>query len=513
MQLFGFEIKRKPEDEKLESFAPEANDEGAVVVSGGGSYGTYLDLDGSVRSEAELITKYRDLSLQPEIEKAIDNIVNDAIIYEEQQEIVSIVLNDLDVGDKVKNAITKEFKEVTELLDVNRRAYDIFKRWYVDGRLNYHIIIDDKKINEGIKELRYIDPRKIRKVREIKRKRVDKNNPTSPTIQKTVNEYYVYSERGFNSKAGPQPDNSTVSGLRIAKDSIINVPSGLTDRDGSMVLSWLHKAIKPMNQLRALEDATLIYRISRAPERRIFYIDVGNLPKAKSEQYMRDIMTRHKNRLTYDSRTGEIRDDRKFMTMLEDYWFPRREGSRGTEVKTLEGGQNLGELSDVKYFEKKLYESLGVPIGRIDSDQSSQNYTRVAEITREEIHFSRHIDRLRVSFSKLFLDALEVQLVMKNIITVEEWDDFSKRIKFKYAHDNYMFEMKEVNVMQERLNQLQLISPFAGTYFSVAWIKKNILKQSDEEIKLIQKDLSVEDKQGLYDVEVEDDTNKNKGKK
>lgn len=492
LSLFGFEIKRKEENEKLASFAPEVKDDGAVIVSSGGSYGTYLDLDGTVRSEAELITKYRELAQQPEVDEAIEHIINDAIIIEEQQKIVEIILDDSKFSDSVKKAITKEFENVCDLLDMNRYAYDIFRKWYIDGRLFYHVIIDEEDISAGIKELRYIDPRKIRKIREVKKKKVDKSNPLSPMIQKTENEFYIYNDSGFNSKVGPQPDTATANGMKIAKDSIIHVPSGLTDKDGSMILSYLHKAIKPMNQLRALEDATLIYRISRAPERRIFYIDVGNLPKIKAEQYMRDIMTRHKNRLVYNSADGSIRDDRKFTTMLEDYWFPRRDGNRGTEVKTLEGGQNLGELSDVKYFEQKLFKSLSVPIGRLDSEKSSFNPSMTAEITREEIKFSRFIDRMRTRFGKLYVDILEKQLIMKKIITVEEWDDFSRQIKFQYAHDNYFAEMKEVSIMSERFARLEQVSNFAGTYFSHQWVRKTILKQTDEEIKEMDKQMEAE---------------------
>lgn len=490
-ELFGFEIKRKEETQNLPSFAPELKDDGAVVVAAGGQYGTYVDLDGTVRTEAELVTKYREMAQQPEIDGAVDDITNDAIVNEEGQKIVEVILDDLKIANNVKKAITAEFDNILNLLDFNSYSYDIFRKWYIDGRLYYHVIIDEQSVNDGIKELRYIDPRKIRKVREVTKKR-DKTDPTNQTvIQKTNAEYFIYNDRGFQARAGAQAAMSGTNGLRIAKDSIIHVVSGLTDRDGTMVLSYLHKAIKPLNQLRALEDATLIYRLTRAPERLIFYVDVGNLPKMKAEEYLRDMMTRYKNRLVYDATTGEIRDDRKFMTMTENYWLPRREGARGTEITTLQAGQNLGELEDVKYFQKRLFKALNVPFTRMEPE-STFSLGRAAEITREEVKFQRFIDRLRQRFSMLFLSCLEKQLIMKKIMTPEDWNELSKQVKFKYAKDIFFAELKETEVLNDRLNTLNNIAPYAGKYFSHTWIRKNVLKQTDEDMEEIDAEIESE---------------------
>lgn len=489
-ELFGFEIRRKKE-EPLSSFVPETQDDGAIVVAAGGQYGTYVDLDGTVRTEAELVSKYREMAQQPEIDSAIEDITNDAIVNEDNQPIVELVLDDIKIANTVKKAITTEFDNVLNLLEFNTHAYDIFKRWYVDGRLYYHIVIDEKNIQDGVKELRYIDPRKIRKVREVS-KRKDRADPNAATIQQTKAEYFIFNERGFQARAGAQAAMSSTNGLRIAKDSIAHVTSGLTDRDGTMVLSYLHKATKPLNQLRALEDATLIYRLSRAPERLIFYVDVGNLPKMKAEQYLRDMMTRYKNRLVYDANTGEIRDDRKFMTMLENYWFPRREGGRGTEVTTLPAGQNLGELEDVKYFQKRLFRSLNVPFSRLEPDAAGYNLGRATEISRDEVKFARFIDRLRIKFSELFLIVLEKQLVMKKVVTVEDWDQMVKSIKFKYAKDNYFSELKDTEILNDRISSLNNIVPYAGKYYSHEWIRKHVLRQSDDDIELIDKQIAQE---------------------
>lgn len=489
--LFGFEIKRKQEDVNLPSFAPELKDDGAVVVAAGGQYGTYVDLDGTVRTEAELVTKYREMAQQPEIDSAIDDITNDAIVNEENSKIVEVILDELKIANNVKKAITTEFDNVLNLLDFNSYSYDIFRKWYIDGRLYYHVIIDEQAISDGIKELRYIDPRKIRKVREITRKRDKTDNTNQTVIQRTNAEYFIYNDRGFQARAGSQAAMSGTNGLRIAKDSIVHTTSGLTDRDGTMVLSYLHKAIKPLNQLRALEDATLIYRLTRAPERLVFYVDVGNLPKMKAEEYLRDMMTRYKNRLVYDATTGEIRDDRKFMTMTENYWLPRREGARGTEITTLQAGQNLGEMEDVKYFQKRLFKALNVPFTRMEPE-STFSLGRAAEITREEVKFQRFIDRLRQRFSMLFLGCLEKQLIMKKIMTVEDWEQFSKQIKFKFARDVFFAELKDTEVLNDRLNTLNNIAPYAGKYFSHAWIRKNVLKQTDENVEDIDKEIADE---------------------
>jgi hypothetical protein len=479
VQLFGFEIKRKNE-EPLESFTPEIKDDGAVIVAAGGAYGTYIDLDGTARTEAELVAKYREISLQPELEMAIDDIVNEAIDTD-ADDVVQINLDKItQYGDPVKNKIREEFDNVLDLLNFQTEAYELFKRWYVDGRMFYHIIIDEKNPRDGIKELRYIDPRKIRKVREVKK------SPKGPiTVQQVKREYYVYNDRAFNiAGAGVAlaQDNNATGGLRIAVDSILHLTSGLMDKNNQMVYSYIQKAIKPLNQLRMLEDATVIYRISRAPERRIFYIDVGNLPKVKAEQYLRDMMVRHKNRVVYDATTGEIKDDRKYMTMLEDYWLPRREGNRGTEITTLPGGQNLGQMDDVLYFQKKLYQSLNVPVSRLDSGNSGFNIGRSAEISRDEVKFTKFVGRLRRRFSQIFLKALEKQLVLKGIIAEADWPEMKNQIIFDFTIDNHFEEFKEAEVLQNRINTLNQVMPYIGRYYSDLWVRKNILHQSEEEI-------------------------------
>lgn len=497
--LFGFEIRRTKDQDPLPSFTPEIKDDGAVVVAAGGSYGTYIDLDGTVRTEAELVSKYREMAQQPEIDSAIDDIVNDSIVVEEGQKIVDIILDDVKVANNVKKVITQEFDHILQLLEFNSYAYDIYRRWYVDGRLYYHVIIDSEKLQEGVQELRFIDPRKIRKVREIiKRRQTNNSNDVNAAIiQKTKAEYYIYNDKGFQARAGAAINAGATTGLRIAKDSIVYVTSGLNDRDGTMVLSHLHKAIKPLNQLRALEDATLIYRISRAPERLVFYIDVGNLPKMKAEQYVRDMMVKYKNRLVYDANTGEIRDDRKFMTMLENYWLPRREGGRGTEITTLPGGQNLGELEDVKYFQRRLFRSLNVPISRLEPE-TMYSLGRATEISRDEVKFARFVDRLRLRFNELFLGVLEKQLVLKNIITPDDWEELRSRIKFKYARDSYFAELKELEIMGDRFNRLRDVVDYAGRYYSHEWIRKNILRQTDDDIDEIDKQIKDEQSNPQY---------------
>ena len=488
MQLFGFEIKRKNE-EPLESFAPEIKDDGAVVVAAGGAYGTFIDLDGTARSESELVAKYREISLQPELEMAIDDIVNEAIDADSDQ-IVTLNTDKLEYGDKVKDLIREEFDNVLDLFNFQNESYEIFKRWYIDGRMYYHIIIDETKPREGIKELRYLDPRKIRKVREVKRK------PKGQiTVFNTQREYYVYNDRSFlpaGGNAGMPLDTNTASGMRISTDSILHVTSGLMDKNNNLVYSYLQKAIKPLNQLRTLEDATVIYRISRAPERRIFYIDVGNLPKVKAEQYLRDMMVRHKNRLVYDAGTGEVRDDRKYMTMLEDYWLPRREGNRGTEITTLPAGQNLGELQDVQYFQRKLYQALNVPMSRLEPSSAGFNLGRSAEISRDEVKFTKFVGRLRRRFSQLLLKTLEKQLILKGIVSESDWPQISNQLNFDFEIDNHFEEFKKAEVLTNRLNTLNIIQPYIGKYFSDMWVRKNILQQTDEEIAEMMQEISEE---------------------
>lgn len=498
MRLFGFEIKRSSEQEEQQnvSFAPPVEDDGAVVVAAGGVYGTYVDLEGSARTEAELVTRYRDMMKQPEVDSAVDDVVNEAIVFDGENEIVKINLDRVKMSSGAKKIITDEFNTLLKLLNFNNQAYEIFKRFYVDGRLYYHVIIDENDIASGIKEIRYIDPRKIRKVKEVSKK---KDQTTGATVQKKDREYFLYNDKGYNNAGNGNfsQQGAATGGLRIAKDSIVHVTSGLMDANNSVVLSYLNKAIKVLNQLRTLEDATVIYRLSRAPERRIFYIDVGNLPKMKAEQYLRDMMVRHKNRVVYDSQTGEIRDDRKFMTMLEDYWLPRREGSKGTEITTLPGGQNLGEMTDVLYFQKKLYRALNVPESRMQVE-STYNVGRSTEIQRDEVKFSKFVNRIRLRFSDLFVKSLEKQLVLKGVMSLDEWQDIVQDVKFDYAQDNYFAELKNLEMMKERLGVLIDLENFAGRYVSHVWIRKNILQQTDEEIEQIDEEMEQEDYDPRY---------------
>ena len=505
--LFGFEIRRKvdPKEEqnKQPTFAPEVTDDGAVVVAAGGAYGTYIDLQGAARTEAELVTKYREMSMHPEVERAVDDVVNEAIVSDPNQDIVSIDLENVKLSSGIKKLITEEFDNVLKLLNFEKSAFDLFRRWYVDGRMYYHVVLDVTKPGDGIKELRYIDPRKLRKVREVTRKR-NKNSATSQT--EVVQEYFIYNEKGFQNKAGEVGTASSVQGLKIAPDSIVHITSGLTDPNSTLVLSHLHKAIKPLNQLRALEDATIIYRISRAPERRIFYIDVGNLPKMKAEQYLRDMMIRHKNKVVYDSSTGEIRDDRKFMTMLEDYWFPRREGSRGTEITTLPAGQNLGQLDDVEYFQKKLYESLNVPVTRLQPE-GTFNFGQDAQISRDEMKFAKFIERVRVRFNHLFLGALSKQLILKNVMTVEDWETIENNITFNYAKDNFFEEQKNTFMLRDRLATVQTMDPYIGKYYSNEWVRKHVLYQTEEEMEEMDEQIVAEQQNPIYQQQVDQDGN------
>lgn len=496
-ELFGFTIKKKEQDPI--SFVTKSNDDGAVVVSEGGVFGTYIDLDGSVKTEAELVNKYRDMSQYPDVDMAIDDIVNEVIVQEPEQETVEIILDDLKQPDSIKNKIIDEFDNVLNLLEFNSKSYDVFKRWYVDGRLYYHVVIDESSSITGIKELRYIDPRKIRKIRPIKKKKVGEGRAQT-TINVGQEEYYIYNDAGFAKQSGNQviPPTST-QGMKIAKDSIIHCTSGLQNVNGDLILGYLHKAIKPLNQLKSMEDSLVIYRISRAPERRIFYIDVGNLPKPKAEQYLKDVMTRFKNKLVYDSSTGEIRNDKKYMTMLEDFWLPRREGGRGTEISTLPGGQNLSEIDDILYFQKKLYRSLNVPISRMESE-AQFTFGRSGEITRDEIKFAKFVNRLRTQFSSLFLKILERQLILKNVIVPEDWDEFKQNIRFKFAHDNYYAELKETEILRDRVAMLRDIDDYAGRYYSHDWIRRHVLRQSDEEIKQIDKEIKEEESNPQYQI-------------
>jgi hypothetical protein len=484
IELFGFQIGKKEEETKpnVISFAPPPNDDGTLAVAEGGVYGTTVDVNSQAKNEAQLITRYREMAAQPECERAIDDIINEAIVGTEYDSPVSIVLDNVEeMDDVIKDRVREEFDEILNMLNFHNRAYDIFKNWYIDGRLYYHLMIDMKQPRLGVQEIRYIDPRKIKKIR------IEKRDQQAQTISKEIfnkqyNEYFVYSPKGVS--AGNQ-------GIKIATDSIAYCHSGLMDQNNKMVLSYIHKAIKPLNQLRMLEDATVIYRLARAPERRIFYIDVGNLPKAKAEQYLRDMMTKHKNKLVYDANTGEVRDDRKFLTMLEDYWLPRREGGKGTEITTLPGGQNLGEIEDVIYFQRKLYQSLSVPMSRLEADNSF-NLGRATEISRDELKFSKFIARLRYRFSELFHIILEKQLLLKGIITKQEWQDIKGKIYYDFLEDNHFTELKNAEVMRERLNTLRDMDEYVGNYYSKEWVRKNVLMQTEEEIDEIDSQIEFE---------------------
>ncbi len=500
IKLFGFTFGgkdvvkvEKPEQASFTLPSAAQLDDGAVTVTQNAYYGTYVDLEGSVRNEIELITRYREMSNHPECQMAIDEIVNEAITHDDQGKVVDIVLDNLKQPESIKKKIIEEFNNVQRMLNFNNLADDLFKRWYIDGRMFYHVVVNDKNPKEGIQELRYIDPRKIRKVREIKK---DRDPKTGAMIIVSVAEYYVYNDRGTTTQTFTA---NVGQGLRIAPDSIINVNSGLMDAKNTFVISYLHKAIKPLNQLRMIEDAIVIYRISRAPERRIFYIDVGNLPRGKAEQYLRDIMIKYRNKLVYDANTGEIRDERKHMSMLEDFWLPRREGGKGTEITTLPAGQNLGELEDVKYFQKKLLQSLNVPYSRLESQEGGlAGLGRSQEVTRDELKFAKFVIRLRNKFSQVFDDALRIQLTLKGICTREEWDEFKEDIYYDFRKDNNFTELREAELLQNRLQMVQLVDPFVGRYFSNHYVQNKILMMTDEEIEKMQEQIQ-EEKETLPD--------------
>ena len=499
IKLFGFTLGKKDivqvQQPEQSSFAlpTESNDDGAVTITSNAYYGTYVDLEGSVRNELELITRYREMANHPECEMAIDEIVNEAITHTTDGKVVDIILDKLKQPESIKKKIIDEFETILRMTNFSNLADDLFKRWYIDGRIYYHIVVDESNPKEGIKELRYIDPRKIRKVREIKK---DRDPKTGANVIKSIAEYYVYNDKGTNTQTYTAQVNN---GLRIAPDAVINVNSGLMDAKNTFVISYLHKAIKPLNQLRMIEDAIVIYRLSRAPERRIFYIDVGNLPKGKAEQYLRDVMVKYRNKMVYDASTGELRDDRKHMSMLEDFWLPRREGGKGTEITTLPAGQNLGELEDVKYFRSKLLNSLNVPISRLEPQQTGGmiGIGRSTEVTRDEVKFTKFIQRLRNKFSQVFDHALKVQLVLKGICTQSEWEEFKESIYYDYKKDNNFVELRDAELLRERINLLTMIDPFIGKYYSQEWIKKKVLYMSDEDIKNMQKQMKKEDEQGI----------------
>jgi Bacteriophage T4-like portal protein (Gp20) len=486
--LFGFRLGKKDEEENNNlvpvSFTPPAADDGSITVSSSAFLGTTIDQDGTAKNEVELISRYREMSVQPEIESAIEDIVNEAVVQNDEGRNIKLVMDDLDQPEKIKEAIQAEFDNILKLLNFNNMGSDIFRRYYIDGRLFYHVIIDVANPQKGILELRYIDPRKIKKIRELKK---SKDPTTGVDIISDVSEYYVY-----NDKISATSSGTSITGVKIATDSVINVNSGLMDTRRAMVLSYLHKAIKPLNQLRMIEDASIIYKISRAPQRRIFYIDVGNLPKIKAEQYVRDMMTKYKNKLVYDATTGEVRDDRRHLSMLEDFWMPRRsDGGRGTEITTLESSDSFNDMSMVEYFERKLYKSLNVPVTRLNPEQAF-NIGRTAEITRDELKFAKFVDKLRNKFSELFDNALRIQLVLKGICTEQEWTEFKESTFFDFIKDNNFTELKEAELMQQRLGLLAVIDPYVGKYYSKEWIRKNVLRLDDEEIKQMEQQIEKE---------------------
>ena len=497
IKLFGFTLgekdivqEQKPEQASF-TLPTAAMDDGAVTITQNAYYGTYVDLEGAVRNELELITRYREMANHPELEMAIDDIVNEAITHDVTGRTVDIVLDKLKQPESIKKKIIEEFNNVLKLLNFNNLSDDLFKRWYIDGRIYYHVVVDESQPKQGIQELRYIDPRKIRKVREIKK---DRDPKTGTQIIKSIAEYYVYNDKGTTTQ---QYSAQVSQGIRIAPESILNVTSGLMDAKNTFVISYIHKAIKPLNQLRMIEDAVVIYRISRAPERRIFYIDVGNLPKGKAEQYLRDVMVKYRNKMVYDAQTGELRDDRKHMSMLEDFWLPRREGGKGTEITTLPAGQNLGELEDVKYFRQKLLQSLNVPISRLEPQQGGMiGVGRTTEVTRDEVKFTKFIIRLRNKFSQIFDHALRTQLVLKGICTSEEWEEFREVIYYDYKKDNNFTEMRDAELLQTRVQLLQVVDPYIGRYYSADWVRRNILQMSDETIDEMDKQIAQEEKDG-----------------
>ena len=493
IKLFGFTLgqkdivqKEKPEQASF-ALPTQALDDGAVTITQNAHYGTYVDLEGSVRNELELITRYREMSNHPECDQAITEIVDEAICHDDDGKVVDINLDNLKQPETIKKKITEEFANILNMLNFSNLADDIFRRWYIDGRVYYHVIVNESNPKEGIQELRYIDPRKIRKVREVQKGRDPK---TGADIIKSMAEYYIYNDRGTTTQSFTAAANQ---GLRIAPESVINVNSGMMDAKNTFVISFLHKAIKPLNQLRMIEDAVVIYRISRAPERRVFYIDVGNLPKGKAEQYLRDIMVKYRNKMVYDASTGELRDDRKHMSMLEDFWLPRREGGKGTEITTLPAGQNLGQMDDVQYFQKKLLQSMNVPYSRLEPQGGGMvGLGRSTEVTRDELKFQKFVTKIRNKFSQIFDHALKTQLVLKGVCTSEEWEEFREKIYYDYKKDNNFAELRDAELLQNRLQTLGLIDPYVGRYYSQEWVRKNVLQQTEEDIKEIDKQIESE---------------------
>jgi hypothetical protein len=492
IEVFGFEFgkknttKQESAEKAFKSFAaPEVYD-GTVTVEAGGFFGTALDYAATMRDENASVIQYRNMSIYPEVDNAIDEIVNASIVLGVDGKPVKIDLSTLPLSETIKNKIYKEFDRILHLMDFKGRSYEIFRRWYIDSKIVYNIVIDRDLPTEGIKEIIPVDPLKVKKVRKVK-KETENVDGQNVTIVKDIEEYYHYVNTDKESYMMTGP-----GGLHLSLDSVVYVPSGLVDLNTKRVLGYLHKAIRPLNMLRQLEDALLVYRIARAPERRIFYVDVGNLPKQKAEQYVRDMMSRFRNRLIYNQSTGEVRDERNHLSVLEDYWLPRREGSRGTEISTLPGGQAMSQIEDVDYFKKKLYNSLNVPLTRLLSESSGFNMGRSLEITREEVKFYKFVGRLRHQFSRLFLDTLRVQLLLKGIMTDDDWRELRSEIKIVFNTDNYFWDLKESEILTERLKMLSFVEPYIGKYFSTEYVRKNILRQTEEDIKIMNKEMEVD---------------------
>ena len=472
-RLFGFEIKRAEQEDakKKPSIVPARDDDGAGYVTAAGThYGQFINLDGDdAKDNYQLIMQYRGVAMHPEVDAAIEDITNEAIVGSEVTQSVDLSMDDLKVSDGIKKQIKEEFDNVYAMLDFGSYGHDIFRRWYVDGRIYHHLVVDEKNLKAGIQEIRAIDSAKMRKVKQIKRKKDPETG--APLIEK-IDEYYIYQEK---------PGNASQGGVKMSLDSVSYVTSGLLDESRRKVLSYIHKALKPINQLRMMEDSLVIYRLARAPERRIFYIDVGNLPRGKAEQYMKDIMTRYRNKLVYNSKTGEIKDDRKHQSLLEDFWLPRREGGRGTEIQTLPGGENLGQIDDIVYFQKRLYRALNVPINRLEQE-AQFSLGRSTEISRDELKFQKFIDRLRKRFSMLFMGILKTQLVLKGVITEDDWNTMKNDIVVDFVRDNHFTELKDLEILREKVQTLDMVNNYVDQYFSREWIMKNVLHFSDEDI-------------------------------
>ena len=496
MEIFGFEIKKKEPKVLQNAVVTPSADDGSTLISSAVAtyYGTVVDLEGVIKNENDLLKRYRQIAQYPDCDNAIEDIVNEAIVATDDEIPVEIVLDDLKLSEGIKNKIREEHKTILKLFKVNERGHDDFRSWYIDGRSYYHILLDQNNLKNGIQELRYVDPRKIRKIKKIHK---DKNQKGVEVV-KRIEEFYLYNDKGIN--------ESSTQGVKLSTDSVIYCTSGMIDTTTGMMLSYLHKAIKPVNQLKMIEDALVIYRVSRAPERRIFYVDVGNLPKHKAEQYVNDIMNRFRNKIVYDAATGEIKDNRQHLSMMEDFWMPRREGGKGTEITTLQGGQNLSNIEDINYFQTKLYQSLNVPISRLQPN-TGFSLGRSTEITRDEIKFNKFIKRLRKKYSNLFLDALRVQLIVKGIIRADEWDTLKQDIRYNFQEDNHFSELRDNELLNQRIDTLQKMEQYVGRFFSIDYVRRHVLMQSEDEIKEMDKQMDDEQDLHIKNAEFQADVN------